>query len=234
MHVTGVWSRMKGIVSASAVAAVMACGQFGSQIGNSVGQAITPDPSAPIRDAMRAARQQRRAVRPGISVLLSDSIALIRGRRLGLLTNQTGLDEHGVSDIERLRGAEATAAGVQLVTLFSPEHGIRGTEDRENLASGVDARSGLVVHSLYTSTAIAPPDSTLHGLDLLVVDLQDIGTRTWTYVGSVVYAMRAAARNRRRECWFAETALPWVRRSPNLPSLVRAIHYLSRVAFRNQ
>ena len=310
MHVIGVWSRMNGIVAASAVAAVMGCGQFGSQIGNSVGQAITPDPSSPIRDVMRAAKQQRRAVRPGISVLLSDSIALIRGRRLGLLTNQTGVDEHGVSDIERLRGGEAAAAGVQLVTLFSPEHGIRGTEDHENLASGVDARSGLVVHSLYTSTAIAPPDSTLRGLDLLVVDLQDIGTRTWTYVGSVVYAMRAAARNHlpilvldrpnpltnfhadgpvldptlananesspgapgrayalypaplrhgltmaelarffnaelhigsdlrvvpaanwRREWWYDETALPWVRPSPNLPSLASAVLYPALVAF---
>ena len=89
----------------------------------------------------------------------------------------------------------ARAAGVQLVTLCSPEHGIRGTEDREHLASGIDARSGLTVHSLHTSTAIAPPDSTLRGVAVLVVDLQDIGTRPWTYVGSVVYAMRAAARN---------------------------------------
>jgi uncharacterized protein YbbC (DUF1343 family) len=134
-------------------------------------------------------------VRPGISVLLTDSIGLVRGRRVGLLTNQTGVDEQGESDIERLRADDAKRAGVQLATLFSPEHGIRGTEDRENLTSGIDARSGLVVHSLYTVTAIAPPDSTLRGLDVLVVDLQDIGTRTWTYVGSMVYAMRAAARH---------------------------------------
>ena len=235
---------------------------------------------------------------------------MIRGRRVALLTNQTGVDEHGVSDIDRLRGDEARAANVTLVTLFSPEHGIRGTEDRENLASGIDARSGLVVHSLYTSTAIAPPDSTLRGVDVLVVDLQDIGTRTWTYVGSVVYAMRAAARNHltivvldrpnpltnfhadgpmlapslanaeenapgrparpyalystplrhsltmaelarffndalhigadlrvvpaanwRREWWFDETSLPWVRPSPNLPSLTSAILYPALVAF---
>jgi uncharacterized protein YbbC (DUF1343 family) len=134
-------------------------------------------------------------VRPGISVLLSDSLHLIRGRALGLLTNQTGIDEHGESDIERLRDEQARAAGVRLAVLFSPEHGIRGTEDRTNLASGIDERSGLVVHSLYTVAAIAPPDSTLRGLDALVVDLQDIGTRTWTYVGSMLYAMRAAARN---------------------------------------
>ena len=150
-----------------------------------VGMACAAPRSAPVVVA---------GVRPGISVLLTDSIGLVRGRRVGLLTNQTGVDEFGVSDIERLRDDGAKRARVQLTALFSPEHGIRGTEDRENLASGIDARSGLVVHSLYTVTAIAPPDSTLRDLDVLVVDLQDIGTRTWTYVGSMVYAMRAAAR----------------------------------------
>ena len=249
-------------------------------------------------------------VRPGISVLLTDSLDLVRGRRVGLLTNQTGIDEFGESDIERLGSDPARAAGVKLVALFSPEHGIRGTEDRTNLASGIDVRSGLVVHSLYTVTAIAPPDSTLRDLDVLVVDLQDIGTRTWTYVGSMLYAMRATARHHlpivvldrpnplngihvdgplldpalanaeeytatrsarpyalypaplrhgmtmgelalffnsvlhigadlhvvpvagwRRAEWFDETGLPWVRPSPNLPTLASAIVYPSLVAF---
>ncbi|HET9013472.1 MAG TPA: DUF1343 domain-containing protein, partial [Gemmatimonadaceae bacterium] len=249
-------------------------------------------------------------VRPGISVLLSDSIGLVRGRRVGLLTNQTGIDERGVSDIERLRGEAARAAGVRLVTLFSPEHGIRGTEDREDLASGIDAQSGLTVHSLYRNATIAPPDSTLRDLDVLVVDLQDIGTRTWTYVGSMLYAMRAAARRHlpivvldrpnplggvavdgplldpalanpdepsairagrayalypaplrhgmtmgelarffnarlsigadlhvvpmdgwRRSAWFDETGLPWVRPSPNLPTLASSTTYPALVAF---
>jgi len=133
-------------------------------------------------------------VQPGITVLLDDSLSLIRGKRIALLTNQTGVDASGVSDIELLTGAKAKAAGVKLVRLFSPEHGIRGTEDREHVESGVDERSGLAVHSLYTNTAIAPPDSLLVDLDALVFDLQDIGTRTWTYVGSMIYAMRAAAR----------------------------------------
>ena len=111
-----------------------------------------------------------------------------------MLTNQTGIDEHGVSDIEVLRDSRARDAGVRLVRLFSPEHGIRGTEDRTHVESGVDERSGLPVHSLYTETAIAPPDSLLTDLDALVFDLQDVGTRTWTYVGSMIYAMRASAR----------------------------------------
>ncbi|HEY2162834.1 MAG TPA: exo-beta-N-acetylmuramidase NamZ domain-containing protein, partial [Gemmatimonadaceae bacterium] len=116
-------------------------------------------------------------VRPGISVLMSDSVGLVRGKRVALLTNQTGIDEHGVSDIEVLRDSRARDAGVRLVRLFSPEHGIRGTEDRTHIESGIDERSGLPVHSLYTETAIAPPDSLLTDLDALVFDLQDVGTR---------------------------------------------------------
>ena len=168
---------------------LMACGQVGRKVEVDAAPRVTP--------SVTEARTTNASVtvRPGISVVLADSIGLVRGRRVGLLTNQTGIDEHGVSDIDLLNGAAARAARVQLVALYSPEHGIRGTEDRENLASGIDARSGLVVHSLYTNGTIGPPDSTLRGVDVLVVDLQDIGTRTWTYVGAVVYAMRSAARN---------------------------------------
>jgi uncharacterized protein YbbC (DUF1343 family) len=133
-------------------------------------------------------------VRPGITILLSDSIQLIRGKRIGLLTNQTGINERGVSDIDLLREKKARDASVNLVQLFSPEHGLRGTEDRQNVASGIDQKSGLPVYSLYGQQTTAPPDSLLRGLDALVFDLQDIGTRTWTYVGAMVYSMRASAR----------------------------------------
>jgi uncharacterized protein YbbC (DUF1343 family) len=133
-------------------------------------------------------------VRPGISVLMKDSLGLIRNKRIGLITNQTGIDEHGVSDIDLLRNPVATAAGVKLVRLYSPEHGIRGTEDREGIASTVDERSGLFIVSLYENQTSPPPDSTIRDLDAIVIDLQDIGTRTWTYVGVVLYTMQSAAR----------------------------------------
>jgi uncharacterized protein YbbC (DUF1343 family) len=125
---------------------------------------------------------------------MSDSIGLIRNKRIGLITNQTGIDEHGVSDIDLLRNPAAVAAGTKLVRLYSPEHGIRGTEDREHLASSVDERSGLFVVSLYDNSTSPPPDSTLRDLDAIVIDLQDIGTRTWTYVGVVMYTLQSAAR----------------------------------------
>ena len=107
-------------------------------------------------------------VRPGITVLLSDSIHLIRGKRIGLLTNQTGINEKGTSDIDLLREKNARDANVSLVQLFSPEHGLRGTEDRENIASGVDEKSGLPVYSLYGQQTMAPPDSLLRRLDARV------------------------------------------------------------------
>src|ERR1700736_5947128 len=98
-------------------------------------------------------------VRPGITVLLKDSIYLIRGKRIGLLTNQTGIDENGDSDIDLLTDRRSRDVNVNLVQLFSPEHGLRGTEDRANIASGVDAKSGLPVYSLYGQQTVAPPDS---------------------------------------------------------------------------
>lgn len=138
-------------------------------------------------------------VRPGISVLLEDSLTLIAGKRVGLLTNQSGIDERRVSDIDRLfADPKAKAAGVRLVRLFAPEHGIRGTEDRINLADEVDRKTGLAVISLYGRVPMPPADSLLRDLDVLVVDLQDLGARPWTYPASMLYALRAAAKNRLR------------------------------------
>jgi len=134
-------------------------------------------------------------VRPGITVLLEDSLSVIAGKRIALLTNQTGVDATGAADADLLHAdPRVRAAGVTLLRLFSPEHGIRGTADRPNLPDEVDARTGLTVHSLYQRETIPPPDSLLRDIDALIFDLQDIGTRTWTYVGLMVYAMRAAAR----------------------------------------
>jgi uncharacterized protein YbbC (DUF1343 family) len=127
-------------------------------------------------------------VRPGIDVLLSDSLALVRGRRLGLLTNQTGVDGAGRDDLSRLRGA-----GLTVTTLFSPEHGFRGALDVENIEHDVDSATGLPVFSLYGDVMEPTPDM-LGRVDLIVVDLQDIGARTYTYVSTALRTLRAAAR----------------------------------------
>ena len=187
MHVSKMKDRMLKSVLFPVVALAAAC----------VPRPATND-SAPTTTAGQTAAETTAPaarVRPGITVLLEDSIHLIRNRRIALITNQTGLDEHGRTDIDLLfSGDRARAAAARLVSLYSPEHGIRGTEDRA-VDSSVDERTGLMIHSLYTAGTTGPADSTLAGVDALVFDLQDIGTRTWTYVGVMVYSLRSAKRN---------------------------------------
>jgi uncharacterized protein YbbC (DUF1343 family) len=129
-------------------------------------------------------------VRPGIEVLLADSTHLVRNRRVGLVTNQAGVDANGVSDVVRLR-----AAGIQLVALFSPEHGFRGAaEPGAAVASSVDSATGLPIYSLYGRTS-APTDSMLTGIEVMLVDLQDAGARYYTYLFTTTEVMQAAQRH---------------------------------------
>lgn len=153
-------------------------------------------PEAQRAPSASSTRPARATFRVGMTVLLEDSLQVIAGRRIGVITNHTGVDAEGVSIVDRLtQDPRVKRANVQVVRLFSPEHGIRGTEDTENLPDMTDPKTGLRVHSLYRNGTIPPPDSLLKDLDGLVFDLSDIGTRTWTYVGVMVYSMRAAARN---------------------------------------
>jgi len=122
-------------------------------------------------------------------VLLQDSMALVRGKRIALITNQTGVNEHGVSDIDLLARSD-----LHLIRIFSPEHGLRGREDISFVGNTIDSSTGLPVYSLYGKTVLAPPDSLLTDVDFLVFDLQDVGTRTWTYVGTLIKALRTCAR----------------------------------------
>jgi uncharacterized protein YbbC (DUF1343 family) len=123
----------------------------------------------------------------GIDVLETQKFAPLAGKRVGLITNQTGIDRNRRSTIDLL----AHAPGVKLVTLFSPEHGIRGTFD-ERVSSTKDEATGLPVYSLYGETE-RPTDAMLAGLDVLVFDMQDAGVRFYTYIATMGYAMEAAA-----------------------------------------
>jgi uncharacterized protein YbbC (DUF1343 family) len=128
-------------------------------------------------------------VLPGIEGILSDSLYLIRGHSVGLVSNHAGVDGSGVSDVERL-----LRAGVHLVALFSPEHGFRGSATPgEAVASTVDSATGLPIYSLYGRTS-APTDSMLAGIDVMLVDLPDVGARYFTYLSTTIEVMRAAAR----------------------------------------
>src|ERR1043166_2092421 len=128
-------------------------------------------------------------VRPGVEVVLTDSVHLIAGKRLGLLSDHTGVDHLGRRDVDVLR--TASPSGTRLVVLFSPEHGFRGTEDRPGLPDGSDSVTGLPIYSMYggsRSSARAALDS----VDVLLIDLQDIGARYYTYIATTVQLMRDA------------------------------------------
>ena len=128
-------------------------------------------------------------VLPGIDGILSDSGHLLQGRAVGLVSNQAGVDGSGLSDVERLLRAR-----VRLVALFSPEHGFRGAADPgESVPSATDSATGLPIYSLYGRTS-APTDSMLAGIDVMLVDLPDVGARYFTYLSTTIEVMRAAAR----------------------------------------
>jgi uncharacterized protein YbbC (DUF1343 family)/CubicO group peptidase (beta-lactamase class C family) len=126
----------------------------------------------------------------GIDVLASEGFARLRGRRVGLVTNHTGRTLFGETTIDVLHAAP----GVTLVALFSPEHGIRGILD-EDVPSSKDEKTGLPIYSLYGDTR-RPTDAMLAGIDTLVLDLQDIGARFYTYITTMGYVMEEAAKRR--------------------------------------
>lgn len=127
---------------------------------------------------------------PGVEVLLADSLGVLRGKRVGLITNHTGRDRAGTSTIDLL----ARAPGVRLVALFGPEHGIRGTaRGGDRIASSVDSATGLPVYSLYGKTLVPTP-AMLRDVDVLVYDIQDVGARPYTFVWTMALAAQAAHR----------------------------------------
>lgn len=133
--------------------------------------------------------QTTTTVRPGIEVFLADVPAVLRGKRVGLITNQTAIDNAGVADIDRI----AAHKDLKLVALFAPEHGIRGDAPAgARIDTSVDAKTGVPVHSLYGSDR-APTPAMLQDVDALVYDLREVGGRTWTYVSTMALSMQAAA-----------------------------------------
>ena len=126
-------------------------------------------------------------------MLLSDSAHLIAGKRLGLLSNHTGVDRNRRRDVDLLR----TVNGARLTVLFSPEHGFRGTEDRSGLPDGRDSLTGLPIYSLYGGSRNAAR-SAVDSIDVLLIDLQDIGARYYTYIATAAQLMRDATRAGKR------------------------------------
>jgi uncharacterized protein YbbC (DUF1343 family)/CubicO group peptidase (beta-lactamase class C family) len=172
-----------------------------ARVATIVAAALTDAPA----DVVRAAEFPRRtfaaqtpAVAPpvsapvltGIDVLRADGFTTVAGLRLGLVTNHTGRARDGAATIDLL----ASAPGAKLVALFSPEHGIRGVLDA-SVPSSMDERTGLPIHSLYGATR-RPTADMLAGLDAIVIDLQDVGARFYTYATTMAYVMEEAAARR--------------------------------------
>ncbi len=129
----------------------------------------------------------------GVDVLRKNDFAALRGQKVGLITNHTGLAKDGRSTVELLNDAP----NVTLAALFSPEHGFAGKLDIAKIGDSKDSTTGLKVHSLYGKTR-RPTAEMLAGLDTLVFDIQDIGTRFYTYISTMRNAMEAAAEHQLR------------------------------------
>ena len=124
----------------------------------------------------------------GIDVLARDGFKPLMGKRVGLITNQTGLTSDGRRNIDAM-----ASAGVDLKALFAPEHGFFGAEDRGGLEDMVDAKTGIKVFSLYGKTNRPTPEM-VRGLDALVFDIADVGVRFYTYETTMAFGMEEAAK----------------------------------------
>ncbi len=131
-------------------------------------------------------------VQTGLTRLLAGEVPGLAGRRIAVIANPTAVDDGLEHIVDLLHGR----AGLEIVALFGPEHGLRGdAQDMISVGAGRDRRTGLPVHSLYgvTSSSLAPSAEMMAEIDVLVFDIQDVGARYYTYVWTMVHAMRACA-----------------------------------------
>jgi len=130
-------------------------------------------------------------VKTGIEVLRESNFKILQGKRVGLITNPTGVDSQLKSTVDILN----EAPGVKLVALYGPEHGVRGdVYAGDKIETTIDKQTGIPVYSLYGKTRKANAEM-LKDVDVLVYDIQDIGCRSYTYISTMGLAMEAAAEN---------------------------------------
>ncbi len=125
----------------------------------------------------------------GLDILEQQNFAELKGKRIGLITNQTGVDRQGSRNVDQM-----LASGVRVVKLFSPEHGINGSQDTLDINNSKDAKTGLPVVSLYRPNQRRLTAEQMIGTDAIVFDIQDVGARFYTYSCTMLYALEAAAK----------------------------------------
>jgi uncharacterized protein YbbC (DUF1343 family) len=165
-------------VSATAGAALFANGNPG----------VSPDGFDEATPVARAGGEPRPRTRTGLDQLAAQGFAMLAGRSVGLVTNQTGVDGEGRRGVDLL----AAAPQVKLKALFSPEHGLAGQLDAK-VPHGRDTATGVQIWSLYGAER-RPSPAMLDGIDVLVFDIQDVGVRYYTYLTTLVYVLEEAGR----------------------------------------
>ena len=157
-----------------------------------VGKPITPlrkSVATVVAAAVGYGAAKQETVLTGLDVAEAGHFSLLAGKRVGLITNQTGIDSEGRRNIDVMR-----QAGVNLTAIFSPEHGFLGVEDHTNVAGMVDPSTGIRVFSLYTEKTMRPTPEMLRGLDVVVFDIAEVGARFYTFSTTMAYAMEACAK----------------------------------------
>ena len=161
-------------------------------IGRTATRTVVMNPRVEPPSKTTVVNRREEPVLTGIDILVRDGFKPLRGKRIGLITNHTGKSRDGIATIDLLH----KAPGVTLVALFSPEHGIRGVLDAD-VPAGKDEKTGLAIHSLfYKGGTGRPQEGSLTGIDTLVIDLQDVGARFYTYQLAMGYAMEEAAQRK--------------------------------------
>ncbi len=166
-----------------------------AKVANVVAGALNVEAPAILSTAVRhvsASKIVRNGhVLTGIDVLEDGKFAPLKGKRVGLITNHTGTTRDGRRNIDAM-----IAGRVRLRALYSPEHGLTGKQDHQNIRHTKDAKSGLPVYSLYAGENRRPSAKMLSGIDTLVFDIQDVGTRFYTYICTMRNAMEEAAKRK--------------------------------------
>ncbi|WP_411334862.1 exo-beta-N-acetylmuramidase NamZ domain-containing protein [Metabacillus indicus] len=143
------------------------------------------------KDVSAHKEKKKNKVTPGVEVLLEDEKELLKGKKVGLITNPTGIDSNLNSIVDQLHNDPE----IELTALFGPEHGVRGDAQAGSYVEFyIDEKTGLPVYSLYGNTKKPTPEM-LENVEILLFDIQDVGTRYYTYIYTMAYAMEAAKEN---------------------------------------